>query len=395
MISPLIKLRKINILLFFLTFMGCIYTIISTYLVHSFKKKNDNYLPIKQNTSLGVTLFKPLAGYEPLLYEALKSFCDQDYPNLQVIFGLQDPNDPAKLVVEKLKKNYPNLDINIVIDTTIHGYNRKISNLINMLPIAKYEIFIISDSDTHAPHKNYIQEMLSEILKEKIGLVTSLYNALPSSASFIQALGSSYIDHQFLPGVLLSRWFGRQDCLGATIAIRRSTLKNIGGFRVLLPYVADDAAMGKLIKSKGLDIAISPTIIQTTVSEKNLRSLYDHELRWNRTIFILEPLGFTFSFIQLPLFWCSLIVLFNPLTWVSWFSFLFCWLLKNLCYRSINNNLKFANYFTLLLCRDWLSAIIMIKSFFKSNIKWRGHIMTLENTPDSPITNVVNNHRFK
>src|SRR5260370_31698956 len=49
-----------------------------------------------------VTLLKPLCGAEPGLYEHLRTFCLQDYPEYQIIFGMRDPTDPARSVAERL-----------------------------------------------------------------------------------------------------------------------------------------------------------------------------------------------------------------------------------------------------------------------------------------------------
>src|SRR5882724_5214043 len=48
------------------------------------------------------TIFKPLCGAEPDTYDCLRSFCDQDYPHYQVVFGVADLNDPVVAIVERL-----------------------------------------------------------------------------------------------------------------------------------------------------------------------------------------------------------------------------------------------------------------------------------------------------
>ena len=94
-----------------------------------------------------VTILKPLCGAESGTYECLRSFCDQDYPEFEVIFGVADLNDPVVEIVERLKREFPQRRLQLVIDRRQHGSSRKVSNLMNMMPMAKHEFFVISDSD--------------------------------------------------------------------------------------------------------------------------------------------------------------------------------------------------------------------------------------------------------
>ena len=80
-----------------------------------------------------VTILKPLCGAEPETYECLRSFCDQAYPEFQVVFGVCDSNDPVLGIVDRLKEEFPQRDLQVVIDRRQHGSSRKVSNLINMM----------------------------------------------------------------------------------------------------------------------------------------------------------------------------------------------------------------------------------------------------------------------
>src|ERR1700757_4436610 len=94
-----------------------------------------------------LTVLKPLCGNEPSLYACLHSFCAQDYPELQIVCGLSEPDDPAAEVVQRLMRQFPERDIALVVDGRSHGTNRKVSNLINMAAAAKHHVLVVSDSD--------------------------------------------------------------------------------------------------------------------------------------------------------------------------------------------------------------------------------------------------------
>ncbi len=97
-----------------------------------------------------VTILKPLHGDETLLEDALASVCRQDYAAFQVVFGVQDQADPAIRVVRRLQSRFPGRDLALVVDATQHGPNRKVSNLINMLRVARHDVLVIADSDMSA-----------------------------------------------------------------------------------------------------------------------------------------------------------------------------------------------------------------------------------------------------
>jgi len=161
-----------------------------------------------------VTILKPLHGDEPLLEQALSTVCAQDYPTWQVVFGVQDPTDTALPVVRRLQARYPNCDIAVVVDPTPHGPNRKVANLINMLPAAKHDVLVIADSDVHAA-PDWLQRLVAAIQAPGTGLAMTIYTGLPAREGTVPALGALQINHYFLPGALLARALGRQDCLGA------------------------------------------------------------------------------------------------------------------------------------------------------------------------------------
>src|SRR5258708_8282746 len=96
--------------------------------------------PNKARSMPPVTVLKPLCGAERGLHEHLRSFCRQDYPEFQIVFGVRDAGDPACAVVKRLAAEFPSVPIELVINPQLHGTNLKISNLINMPPYAPHDI---------------------------------------------------------------------------------------------------------------------------------------------------------------------------------------------------------------------------------------------------------------
>lgn len=320
-----------------------------------------------------LSVLKPLHGNEPLLEEALESFFQQDYPDYELIFGVQRDDDSALAVIERLRSHYPKHRVSVVCDPTHHGPNRKVGNLVNMQRACHYDVFVISDSDIHVePH--YLRHIATTLRQRDTQLVTTLYAGLPASRKLVRHFGAHSINNNFLPGVMMSRLLNRQDCLGATMALTRQRLDQIGGFVSLANHIADDSELGRRIRHQGGSIALAPTLCLTTVAEHTFRDLFSHEVRWGRTVRSIEPIGYACSALQLPLFWASISLLCAPTSLMAWSLFLGGWTLRGLT-TSHNARLTkcpLPGIFPYLVLRDWLSAAVMIASASGSRVAWRG-----------------------
>lgn len=243
-----------------------------------------------------VTILKPLHGREPETYECLRSFCDQEYPEFQVVFGVSDIDDPALAVVKRLQREFPHRDLRVAIDGRQHGSNRKVSNLINMMPFARHDLLVLSDSDVRVK-RDYLRNVVAPLLDARVGIVTCPYRGV-ARRSLWSLLGSMYINEWFMPSVRVAAMAGsRSFAFGATIAIRRQVLAGIGGFESIADQLADDYRLGELTRRIGLRTVLSEVEVETFVCATTLRELVRHELRWLRTIRVLRPSSYGFFFI--------------------------------------------------------------------------------------------------
>jgi len=328
----------------------------------------------------GITVLRPMCGIEPLLEEALVSCFTMDYPDYQIVFGIQDPKDPALAVLERVRNRFPERDVTVVVDSTPHGQNRKVANLINMLPSAKHEILVISDSDIHVP-TDYLDSLVGELQKAGTGMVCSLYAGLvPQPGTLFQNLGAMQITHAFLPGVLMSRMMGRQDCLGSTVMITKETLARTGGLGSLSDLLAEDNALGRKVVELGLDIRLSYAVAAATVPENTLHQLWQHETRWTRTIRGLAPYALAASTLQYPLFWALLAMLFTGGEGWALSLVLLCWLARALTSGGVEALLRPRMRGLLhpaplwaYPLRDVLSVTEIVATYGIDNVVWRGH----------------------
>lgn len=328
-----------------------------------------------------VTILKPVCGDEVLLEEAITSFCTQDYHHYQLIIGAQDPNDPALAVARRVQTRFPDRDISIVVDAASHGCNRKIANLINMMPLAKHDVLVIADSDLHvAP--DYLTCVVATLERPGCGLVTTAAAAEGASREAVPQVGAAHLTHHFLPSVLLAAAMGRQDCLGGTMALRRSTLAAVGGLSALVNHLADDNVLGSLVQTLKLEVHIAPTVPVVVVQERDARSLWLHELRWARTIGGVAPFALAGTVVQFPLFWALLAVVVSGAAPWALMCFAGAWTVRAAVVAGIDRCLRARRArpapgggLWLLPVRDVMSVAVVVASFFGDTVVWRGHEM--------------------
>ena len=319
-----------------------------------------------------VTILKPLSGVDPELYGNLHSFCRQAYPRVQVVFGVRDGADPAVAVVRRLIEALPDADLSLVIDPHEHGTNRKISNLINMMKAARHPVLVVADSDMRVT-PDYLDRLVAGLAVPGTGLVTCLYAAMPAG-NLWSRLGAQFINHWFLPsvlvGALVRRWPG---CFGATIALHRETLRQIGGFERFRDQLADDYRLGAAVAAAGFRIGLSRYLVEDVLVEPDTRTLLRHELRWARTIRSIAPLDYAAAVVTHPVAFGLLAALLSGLSGpgVALFLGVLGWRL--IVVRMIDKAFALPRQpLWLVPVRDVLSFGLLIASFCGKRVAWRG-----------------------
>jgi ceramide glucosyltransferase len=304
-----------------------------------------------------------------------------NYPEYELIFGVHDAADPAVAIIDRLRKEFPNRRIELVICPRELGTNRKISNLIQMLHSVRYDYLLVNDGDIRVS-SDYLQPIVMPLADSEVGLVTALYRATATDALGSQLEALSITD--FITGVLVLSQSTRdfRFAFGSTLAFSRRTLERIGGFEALANYLADDAELAKLIAQSGRSVVIAEPVVETVLPNYSFRDFWNHQLRWARTVRDASPwgnLGLIFSFgVQ----WAAVTVI--AARGAPW-----AWAVLGLAYASrIASHLATARVckdsdalrrLWLLPLRDLHTVAVWIASYAGRSITWRGDRFIVKN----------------
>ena len=337
-----------------------------------------------------ISVLKPLHGAEPRLYENLRDFCLQAHPDYELIFGVRDPEDPAAAVIDRLRAEFPQLVIALVVDPRVHGTNPKVSNLMNMLPHAKHDWLVLADSDISVP-VDYLVHVTAPLNDPGVGIVTCLYHGIARDGIWAE-VGRLFIDDWFAPSVRMAHAFGStRFAFGSTIALRRDTLQAIGGLEVLRNTLADDFWLGELSRQRGLRTVLSDTVVGTDVSETRLPELWKHELRWLRTIRSIAPLGFAMSFVCFTSPVLLLGLALAPSAWTAGMALLggCARVLLNISQRQSNRAASRWVEILLIPLRDGLSLLEWAVALTGWRVRWRGQVLHARDNGPTPSSRVT------
>jgi ceramide glucosyltransferase len=317
-----------------------------------------------------VTILKPVHGTEPGLFEALASALRQHYSGeVQLVCGIQDEHDPAKEVVIQLQREFPDRDIVAVIDPRPHGLNPKLSNVINMMAFARHDVFVLADSDITVPPR-WLSSVLASLDEPGVGAVSCFYAGAGGGRwSGLAAMG---INYQFLPNALFGTSTGlAHPCFGSTIALRRRTMEEIGSFPAFRDSLADDFEIGRAVRRRGYRLAYPPILVSHRCAERGFRELWTHELRWARTIRIVDPLGHWGSILTHPLAWAlfaAALLRFSPAGLACIATVVAARLFLKARMDHIAGSA--AGPAWLLPIRDLLSFAVFVASLFGGTVEW-------------------------
>ncbi len=329
-----------------------------------------------------VTILKPVRGVDPDAFVAFESHCRQDYPQFEIIFGVWEHDDPAIAAIEQLKSEFPGRSIRLVVCPQLLGTNFKVSNLIQMLPMARFEHLIVNDSDIRVP-SDYLRKVVAPFADPSVGMVTSLYRGAPEKTlgSELESVG---ISTEFMAGVLAARVVegGIHFALGSTLAIRRDVLAKIGGFEALLDYLADDFEMGKRTSDAGYRVELADTIVDTHIPAYPFGKFFQHQLRWGRSTRDSRRAGYLGVLLTFGLPWAVFALIAArgaPWAWILFAAALLTrYAVAETVARGVLADSHYPRLRALVPLRDFIAMAVWIGSYTGRSVIWRGERFVLK-----------------
>jgi len=327
-----------------------------------------------------VTIIKPLKGGEGgALYENLASFCRLDYPCVQFLFCLQSPEDPALAVVSRLRKEFPDADIDVVVSKNRIGFNPKVNNMANAYPFAKFDFLLMSDADVLV-EPAFLRRMAAPFSDPGVGLVTSFYEAGGARGLWGQ-LETLSVNVNFLPQALMAAALGMRFAMGAAMMVRRSAFDATGAFENLADHIADDFWLGESVTAAGWRVEFAAALVTTVPDIVDGVSHVRHMTRWARTIRICNPPGHAGSLVLQGFSLLTLKILLSGPDPVSLALLGAIWAAKaaaGLSLARAGGTRRSAASFLLIPLGEWSSFAGWLSGWSSSRVLWRGQLYDVQ-----------------
>lgn len=325
-----------------------------------------------------ITVLKPLRGVDLGLEANLRSFFEQEHPAFELIFAIENNQDPAADLVQKLQQEYPKVHSRLVFTGVPEWQNAKVWQLSQAWQHIQHDLVVMSDSDIRVS-SNFLSS-----LDPAFDLATCPYRAVggPSVWSMMEAVG---MNTEFLAGVMTARMLeGVKFAVGPTLYCRKKVIDAVGGWQELQEFLAEDFVLGQRAAERGFKVGLSRAVVEHRIGSESLIVNFRHRLRWYRSTRRSRPAGYIGQLFIMPLPLAMALVFVQP-EW-GWLFFVVI-ALRLWAARATLSAVGAKSPFSLLILQDFLSFGFWLAGFFGNTIEWRGRYYFLQ--PDGRFKRVT------
>ncbi len=363
-----------------------IYTVLAMLAVRRFVRRKDvDSRPVFEPP---VSLLKPLHGAEPDLETHLATFFQQDYPTYEILFCARQLDDAGLVAARQVAARFPHVPVQFLSSGEPTIPNAKILSLERMAETAQHDLLIISDSDVRVD-SNYVREVVAPFADSQVGAVTCLYRGVAAQGGLWSRIEAAAMSVEMTAGVLVADMLeGMKFALGPTMAIRRSCLKEIGGFLPMGDYCADDFLLGNWVAERGHIVELSRHVIDHIVLHASFWPSMQHQARWMKSTRFSRPKGhfgtaLTFS-VPFGLLTAVALCGLQPPHWLLLSSTALLWsvgtrmLLAFAVSQDVLGEKSALQSVLLYPVRDLLGMLFWAASYWSRKVLWRNEMYLLQ-----------------
>jgi ceramide glucosyltransferase len=252
-----------------------------------------------------------MAGVDDDLEQNLESFAHIDYPAFEILFGVADRADPAYAAARAFAQRHPELDVKVVVTRPGQVPNPKVSQLIDLEPLATGDVILLSDSNVRvAP--DHLWSVMRGFADPRVGMVVTAFVGT-GERTLGAALENLQICASTTPGlVAVNCWSPRPLGVGKAMGIRREDLAALGGFASVGDVLAEDHVLARRILDAGRRIATSFDVVENRNTSCTLARTLERHTRWAKLRRSLLPPGFFLEPIMTPVIVASIGLMVSP-----------------------------------------------------------------------------------
>lgn len=336
-----------------------------------------------------LSVLKPLHGTEPGMERNLQTFFEQDYPEFELLFCARHDTDEGLRLARRVAERYPHVDAKFVTcgEPLPRFHNAKVYSLAKLDSVARHELYITSDADVRVT-RDYLRRMVQNLKDPHVGLASCVYLGTVdggASAGFSAQLDAVGKSVEMTSGVLVADMLeGTKFALGATMAVRKRSFQEAGGFEELGQFYADDFVLGHRLAAQGTGVQMATHVIRLMVQDTPFGLSFRNQLRWMQSTRRSRPWGhlgsgltFAMPFGLLGLLWGLLSG--HALVGVLWLSWMVVqrWMQAGSILRVMGDP-DWVRGTMLYPIRDLLGSILWLGSYGGDRFYYRGKIYRLK-----------------
>jgi ceramide glucosyltransferase len=365
----------VRIILILLVVASWVYWIIAFWFVRRFFTKHQS---VNSEFQPPVSILKPVKGVDNQAYQNFSSFCLQDYPEYEILFGVSEPDDPVIPVIRKLQSDFPHIAISLEI-VDAKWVNQKASILHSLASRARNKLLVVSDSDMKVT-PDYLKKVVSPMADRKVGLVTCPYRGV-NPVTFTARLEALYMGATFLPSMMVARKFlDMRFAMGATAVLRKTDLQSMGGFASVAEYLADDYQLGLQMTNLGLRVHLSDYIVSSVLGPTTFKEQWYREVRWSQCNRVSRPAEYPGIILTFSTPLSTFFLLYSDFSFLGWqllvVSLLLRWIIAWRIFAHTQNQ-PIRKWLIWLPLRDMLSALVWCVGAVGRIVEWRGSYYSL------------------